>query len=153
MEVLIKLFQDGQLPQLAQWLLLVNIIDIATGFIKAVDSKTVSSHVMKHGALTKVIIWLVVVVSSIVSSYFKTDLTSYVIGYYLVMEIVSICENASQFTPIPDKLKDVLNVNNVETNKKEVSLNNAENSNNELTNDTDSRIFEEINNMGDKANG
>lgn len=153
MEVLIKLFQDGQLPQLAQWLLLVNIIDIATGFIKAVDSKTVSSQVMKHGALTKVIIWLVVVVSSIVSSYFKTDLTSYVIGYYLLMEIVSICENASQFISIPDKLKDVLNVNNVETNKKEVSLNNAENSNNELTNDIDSRIFEEINNMEDKANG
>lgn len=125
MEVLIKLFQDGQLPQLAQWLLLVNIIDVATGFIKAVDSKTVSSKVMKHGALTKLIIWLVVLVSGIVSSYFKTDLTSYVIGYYLIMEIVSIFENASQFIAIPDKLKDILNVNNVETttpiNKKETS--------------------------------
>ncbi len=114
MEVLIKLFQDGQLPQLSQWLLLVNIIDVATGFIKAVDSKTVSSKVMKHGALTKLIIWLVVLVSGIVSSYFKTDLTSYVVGYYLVMEIVSIFENTSQFIAIPDKLKDVLNVNNVE---------------------------------------
>lgn len=115
MEVLIKLFQDGQLPQLAQWLLLVNIIDVATGFIKAVDSKKVSSKVMKHGALTKLIIWLVVLVSGIVSSYFKTDLTSYVIGYYLIMEIVSIFENASQFIAIPDKLKNILNVNNVET--------------------------------------
>lgn len=115
MEVLIKLFQDGQLPQLAQWLLLVNIIDVATGFIKAVDSKTVSSEVMKHGALTKLIIWLVVLVSGIVSSYFKTDLTNYVIAYYLIMEIVSIFENASQFIVIPDKLKNILNVNNVET--------------------------------------
>lgn len=115
MEVLIKLFQDGQLPQLAQWLLLVNIIDVLTGFIKAVDTKTVSSEVMKHGALTKLIIWLVVLVSCIVSSYFKTDLTSYVIGYYLIMEIVSIFENASQFIVIPDKLKNILNVNNVET--------------------------------------
>lgn len=115
MEVLIKLFKDGQLPQLAQWLLLVNIIDVVTGFIKALDSKTVSSKVMKHGALTKLIIWLVVLVSGIVSSYFKTDLTSYVIGYYLIMEIVSIFENASQFIAIPDKLKDILNVNNVET--------------------------------------
>lgn len=115
MEVLIKLFQDGQLPQLAQWLLLVNIIDVATGFIKAVDSKTVSSKVMKHGALTKLIIWLIVLVSGIVSSYFKTDLTSYVISYYLIMEIVSIFENVSQFIAIPDKLKVVLNVNNIET--------------------------------------
>lgn len=122
MELLIKLFQDGQLPQLAQWLLLVNIIDVATGFIKAVDTKTVSSKVMKHGALTKLIIWLVVLVSGIVSSYFKTDLTSYVIGYYLIMEIVSIFENASQFIAIPDKLKDILNVNNVETNTSEKTV-------------------------------
>lgn len=113
MEVLIKLFQDGQLPQLAQWLLLVNIIDVITGFIKAVDTKTLSSKVMKHGALTKFIIWLVVLVSGIVSSYFKTDLTSYVIGYYLIMEIVSIFENASQFIAIPDKLKSILDTNNV----------------------------------------
>ena len=115
MEVLIKLFQDGQLPQLAQWLLLANIIDVLTGFIKGIDSKTISSKVMKHGALTKLIIWLVVLVSGIVSSYFKTDLTSYVIDYYLIMEIVSIFENASQFIAIPDKLKNILNVNNVET--------------------------------------
>ena len=117
MEVLIKLFQDGQLPQLAQWLLLVNIIDVVSGFIKAVDTKTVSSKVMKHGVLTKLIIWLVVLVSGIVSSYLKTDLTSYVIWYYLIMEIVSIFENASQFIAIPDKLKDILNVNNLETTK------------------------------------
>lgn len=148
MEVLIKLFQDGQLPVLAQWLLLVNIIDIATGFIKAVDTKTVSSHVMKHGALTKVIIWLVVVVSSIVSSYFKTDLTSYVIGYYLIMEIVSIFENASQFINIPDKLKNVLNVNNVETTTEDKTVINEETIEKESNvNTVDSRIFDEIKKM------
>lgn len=118
MEVLIKLFQDGQLPMLAQWLLLLNIIDVATGFIKGVDTKTVSSKIMKHGALTKLIIWVVVFVSGIVSSYFKTDLTSYVVGYYIIMEVVSIIENASQFIAIPDKLKDVLNAGNVENQSK-----------------------------------
>lgn len=114
MEVLLKLFQDGQLPQLAQWLLLLNIIDVVTGFVKAFDAKSISSSVMKHGAISKFNIWVVVLVSSIVSSYFNTDLTTYVIGYYLLMEVVSIFENVSQFIPIPDKLKDVLNVNNVE---------------------------------------
>lgn len=148
MEVLIKLFQDGQLPVFAHWLLLVNIIDIATGFIKAIDTKTVSSHVMKHGALTKVIIWLVVVVSSIMSSYFKTDLTSYVIGYYLVMEIVSIFENASQFIAIPDKLKNVLNVNNVETTTQHKTVINEETIEKESNvNTVDSRIFDEIKKM------
>lgn len=114
METLIKLFQDGELPQLAQWLLLLNIIDVITGIIKGVDTKSLSSKAMKHGALTKLIIWVVVLVSGIVSSYFNTDLTSYVIGYYLIMEVVSIFENASQFISVPEKLKDILNVNNVE---------------------------------------
>lgn len=148
MEVLIKLFQDGQLPVLAQWLLLVNIIDIATGFIKAIDTKSVSSNAMKHGALTKVIIWLVVIVSSIVSSYFKTDLTSYVIGYYSIMEIVSIFENASQFISIPDKLKNVLNVNNVETTTPYKTVINEETIEKESNaNTVDSRIFDEIKKM------
>lgn len=114
MEILFKLFQDGQLPQLAQWLLLVNILDVVTGLIKAIDTKTVSSKVMKHGALSKIFIWIIVFVSAIVSSYFKTDLTSYVIGYYLIMEIVSIFENASQFIAIPDKLKSMLDISNVQ---------------------------------------
>ena len=123
MEVLIKLFQDGQLPMLAQWLLLLNIVDVTTGFIKGVDTKTLSSKIMKHGALTKLIIWVVVFVSGIVSSYFKTDLTSYVIGYYIVMEVVSIIENASQFISIPEKLKDVLSTNNTKTTTKEETSN------------------------------
>lgn len=126
MEVLIKLFQEGQLPQLAQWLLLVNILDVVTGIIKAIDTKTVSSKVMKHGALSKIIIWVIVFVSAIVSSYFKTDLTSYVIGYYLIMEIVSIFENASQFVAVPDKLKDILNVNNLETSTTETQATETE---------------------------
>lgn len=126
MEILIKLFQDGQLPQLAQWLLLVNILDVVTGLIKAIDTKTVSSKVMKHGALSKIIIWVIVFVSEIGSSYFKTDLTSYIIGYYLIMEIVSIFENASQFVAVPDKLKDILNVNNLETSTTETQATETE---------------------------
>lgn len=43
-----------------------------------------------------------------VSSYLKTDLTTYVIGYYLIMEVVSIFENVSVFVPVPDKLKNIL---------------------------------------------
>ena len=43
-----------------------------------------------------------------VSSYLKTDLTTYVIGYYLIMEVVSIFENVSVFVPVPEKLKNIL---------------------------------------------
>ena len=106
---------------LMQYLLACNILDIVTGFIKAYDQKNVSSKKMKHGALAKVTIWCVVVVSIILSAYLGTDLTSYIVGYYLIMEIVSILENASVFIPVPDKIKNMLNneqiekVNNEET--------------------------------------
>ena len=98
-----------------QYLVACNILDIVTGFIKAYDQKNVSSKKMKHGALAKVTIWCVVVVSIILSAYLGTDLTTYIVGYYLIMEIVSILENASAFIPVPDKLKNMLDNDQVET--------------------------------------
>ena len=100
---------------LMQYLLACNILDIVTGFIKAYDQKNVSSKKMKHGALAKVTIWCVVVVSIILSAYLGTDLTTYIVGYYLIMEIVSILENASVFVPVPDKIKNMLDNDQVET--------------------------------------
>ena len=100
---------------LMQYLVACNILDIVTGFIKAYDLKNVSSKKMKHGALAKVSIWCVVVVSIILSAYLGTDLTTYIVGYYLIMEIVSILENASAFVPVPDKLKNMLDNDKVET--------------------------------------
>ena len=93
---------------LMQYLLACNVLDIVTGFLKAYDQKSVSSKKMRHGALSKISIWCVVVVSMIVSNYLKTDLTTYVIGYYLIMEAVSIFENVSVFVPVPEKLKNIL---------------------------------------------
>ena len=93
---------------LMQYLLACNVLDIVTGFLRAYDQKNISSKKMRHGALSKISIWCVVVVSMIVSGYLKTDLTTYVTGYYLIMEIVSIFENVSVFIPVPDKLKNIL---------------------------------------------
>ena len=101
---------------LMQYLLACNVLDILTGFLRAYDQKSVSSKKMRHGALSKISIWCVVVVSMMVSSYLKTDLTTYVIGYYLIMEVVSIFENVSVFVPVPEKLKNILEIH---TTKKE----------------------------------
>lgn len=97
------------------YLLVCNILDIFTGFIKAYDQRNVSSKKMKHGALAKVTIWCLVVVSIILSDYLGTDLTTYIVGYYLIMEIVSILENASVFIPVPDKLKNMIDNEQIET--------------------------------------
>ena len=101
---------------LMQYLLVCNVLDIVTGFLKAYDQKNVSSKKMRHGALAKVSIWCVVVVSIILSRYTGTDLTSYIVGYYLIMEIISIFENVSVFVPVPEKLKNILDTH---TTKKE----------------------------------
>ena len=101
---------------LMQYLLACNILDILTGFLKAYDQKNISSKKIKHGALSKISIWCIIAVSMMVSSYLKTDLTTYVTGYYLIMEVVSIFENVSVFVPVPDKLKNILEIH---TTKKE----------------------------------
>ena len=99
---------------LMQYLLACNVLDILTGFLRAYDQKSVSSKKMRHGPLSKISIWCVVVVSMIVSNYLKTDLTTYVIGYYLIMEIISIFENVSVFVPVPDKLKNILETHTIQ---------------------------------------
>ena len=105
---------------LMQYLLACNILDIVTGFIKAYDQKNVSSKKMKHGAFSKVSMWCVVLVTVILSNYFDTDFTGYILGYYLIMEVVSILENVSFFIPVPDKIKSILNNEQIEkTNKEE----------------------------------
>ena len=95
---------------LMQYLLACNVLDIVTGFLKAYDQKNISSKKIKHGALSKISIWCIIAVSMMVSSYLKTDLTTYVIGYYLIMEVVSIFENVSVFVPVPDNLKNILDI-------------------------------------------
>ena len=101
---------------LMQYLLVGNVLDIVTGFLRAYDQKNISSKKIKHGALSKISIWCIIAVSMMVSSYLKTDLTTYVTGYYLIMEVVSIFENVSVFVPVPDKLKNSLETH---TSKKE----------------------------------
>lgn len=93
---------------LMQYLLACNILDFVTGFLKAYDQKNISSRKIKHGVLSKISIWCIIAVSMIVSNYLKTDLTTYNVGFYLIMEIVSIFENVSVFVPVPDKLKNIL---------------------------------------------
>lgn len=110
-----NLFSNVQL--LLSLLITANILDVVTGLIKAVDKKNVSSKAMKHGAWSKVMIWAIVFLSAMASLYLNVDLTTYVIGYYLIMEFISILENASGFIPVPDKLKNILDSNKEDKNE------------------------------------
>lgn len=114
------------MPVLMQYLLACNILDIVTGFIKAYDQKDISSKKMKHGAFSKVSIWCVVLVTMILSDYFETDFTAYILGYYLIMEVVSILENVSFFIPVPEKIKSILNNDQIEKTNKEETVTTVE---------------------------
>ena len=107
------------MTRLMEYLLACNILDILTGFLKAYDQKNVSSKKIKHGALSKISIWCIIAVSMMVSNYLKTDLTTYVTGYYLIMEVVSIFENVSVFVPVPDKIKNILETHTTQSDPKE----------------------------------
>ena len=125
---------------LMQYLLACNILDIVTGFIKAYDQKNVSSKKMKHGAFSKVSMWCVVLVTMILSNYFDTDFTGYILGYYLIMEVVSILENVSFFIPVPDKIKNILNDDQVKKTNKEETVTTVE----ETVTPVDPEIFKYI---------
>ena len=107
---------------LMQYLLACNILDILTGFLRAYDQKSVSSKKMRHGALSKISIWCIIAVSMIVSNYLKTDLTTYNVGFYLIMEIVSIFENVSVFIPVPEKLKNILEIHTTQKEKEKETV-------------------------------
>lgn len=127
MEIFLALFETDYMPDFTIYLLYLNILDVVTGFIRAVTNKDVSSKKMKRGAVSKLMIWVVVFISVMVSNYLDTDLVSYVIGYYIVMEIISIFENAGEYIPIPERLKSVLeNTEKTSTQEKTKKDNNVD---------------------------
>ena len=103
-------------------LIVCNCLDILTGLIKAVHDKELKSSKLRDGAVNKAMIWCVVIDSYFASSYVGFDLTKVTLGYYIIMELVSIVENAGQFIPVPEELKKYLtssdsNDDSKETNK------------------------------------
>lgn len=100
-------------------LIVCNCLDILTGLIKAVHDKELKSSKLRDGAVNKAMIWCVVVASYFGSSYVGFDLTKVTLGYYIIMELVSIVENAGKFIPVPEELKKYLTTSNNNKDTKE----------------------------------
>lgn len=86
------------------------ILDYITGVLKAIVTKTLSSAVGFKGLIRKVIIFIVVATAVIVQSVIgdSIPLREIVIIFFVCNEGISLLENASEFIPIPDKLKETL---------------------------------------------
>ena len=86
------------------------VLDYITGVLKAISTKTLSSAVGFKGLIKKIFIFIVVATGVIVQGVIgdSIPLREIVIIFFICNEAISLLENASQFIPIPARLKEVL---------------------------------------------
>lgn len=86
------------------------VLDYITGCIKAIYNKQLSSEIGFKGLLKKIVMFIVIAVSYAIQGLMggKVPLREVVIMFYIANEALSLLENAAEFTPVPDKLKEVL---------------------------------------------
>lgn len=83
---------------------------LATGVIKGIYTKKLSSETGFKGLLKKIVMFIVIAVSFSIQELIGNTipLREVVIMFYICNEALSLLENAAVFVPIPDKLRDVL---------------------------------------------
>ncbi len=100
----------GGLDTVLSVLLILMLLDYLSGVWSAVLKKTVSSRVGFNGLLKKVMTLAVIAVAHLVGQTVGApDIRSFVIGFYIANEGISILENAGDIgVPMPSKLIQVL---------------------------------------------
>lgn len=86
------------------------VLDYITGVLKAFVNKSISSEVGFKGLIRKIIIFVVVATAYIIQLVIgdAIPLREIVIIFFICNEGISLLENASEFVPIPERLKEVL---------------------------------------------
>lgn len=86
------------------------VLDYITGVLKGIYTKKLSSEIGFKGLIRKIVIFIVVATAVIVQTVVgdAIPLREIVIIFFVCNEGISLLENASEFVPIPDKLKDTL---------------------------------------------
>lgn len=86
------------------------ILDYITGILKAIVNKTLSSAIGFKGLIRKIIMFIVIATAVIIQAVIggAIPLREIVIMFFICNEGISLLENASEFIPIPEKLKEVL---------------------------------------------
>lgn len=91
-------------------LVVLVVLDYVTGVLKAIYNKKLSSEIGFKGLIKKIIVFIVVATAVIVQSVIgdSIPLREIVIIFFVCNEGISLLENASEFVPIPEKLKETL---------------------------------------------
>ena len=100
----------GGYDDILRALVILVVLDYITGVLKGITTKTLSSAVGFKGLIKKVFIFIVVATGVIVQGVVgdTIPLREIVIIFFICNEAISLLENASEFVPIPKKLKDTL---------------------------------------------
>lgn len=100
----------GGYDDILKALIALIILDYITGVLKALKTKTLSSEIGFIGLLRKIVIFIVVATAVVCQSIVGNSLPlrEIVIIFFACNEGISLLENASEFVPIPTKLKDTL---------------------------------------------
>lgn len=96
----------GGTDSILELLIFMIIVDFVTGFIKGVKNKEISSEKIFFGGFKKITILIIVAVTYQLELGLGThfNLREITITYYIIQELVSVIQNASVFTDVPDEL-------------------------------------------------
>ena len=91
-------------------IVILTVLDYVTGLIKSIYNKKLSSEVGFKGIIKKIIIFIVISTAYVVQCLLgdEVPLRESSILFFIANEGISLIENASEFVPIPEKLKEVL---------------------------------------------
>lgn len=103
-------FHLGGWDVLLKTIVFLAVLDYITGWIKAIYNKVMSSEVGFKGILKKVLMFCIIAVAFKVQELTNNTFPAreVVIMFYICNEALSIVENAAEFIPVPEKLKEVL---------------------------------------------
>ena len=99
------------------------VLDYITGVLKGISTKTLSSAIGFKGLIKKIFIFIVVATAVIIQDVIggTIPLREITIFFFICNEGISLLENASEFIPLPAKLKETLIQLRGKTEKGEIS--------------------------------
>ena len=86
------------------------VLDYLTGILKAIYNKQLSSEVGYKGIIKKIFIFIVIATAYEIQKVVGNNipLREMTLVFFISNEAISLLENASEFIPIPEQLRDVL---------------------------------------------
>ena len=100
----------GSWDLLLKSIVILMVLDYVTGLLKAIYNKKLSSEIGFKGLIRKITIFIVIATAYVIQGIMGDEipLREITILFFIANEGISLIENASEFIPIPEKLKDIL---------------------------------------------